>query len=272
MSISEGDRWSSIHIYCHHKAAQDDLLVRISDALDNGAHPWFFVRYWLGGPHIRLRVQDEAGGQIARARNICRDFFGERTIVDLDETSFYGSIAPELREGQLDDNALPWYSSGTVLAEPYVPEAERYGGLDALPAAEEMFVESSALSARVIRMTRRPAARLVAATYIMRTVAERSGLSAKLAPYGRFWLGTRTPGVPFESVEAIVRAAREATLPSDFDRHIDGLAARLGALPPHLSEDRRRLIAASQIHMTNNRLGVPTEWEGVISNHLWGNA
>lgn len=59
-----GADWTAFHIYAHGtRATTDHLLVQASrlarEVVASGrASSWFVMRYWEGGPHIRLRLRN----------------------------------------------------------------------------------------------------------------------------------------------------------------------------------------------------------------------
>ncbi len=115
-----GDEWSYVQLFCGIGAA-DTVVTRahaLANALraDGSAGQWFFVRYDDGGYHVRVRV---------RASNV-----RERHTV----TSALHDLAAALRtEGLIT----------FMRQEPYVPEVRRYGGPDAIAAAENLFCTDS---------------------------------------------------------------------------------------------------------------------------------
>ncbi|GAA2978709.1 lantibiotic dehydratase [Actinokineospora diospyrosa] len=115
------------------RQGQDDLLrdevpalVRL--AADTGADRWFFIRYTdADGHHLRLR------------------FHGDPALL-------WSRLLPAA-------SALlaRWQEDGLVGAhrvQPYEPELERYGGIDALEAAERVFCEDSAAAIALLRLAK----------------------------------------------------------------------------------------------------------------------
>ncbi|PGP66465.1 hypothetical protein COA00_21855, partial [Bacillus cereus] len=53
--------WNSIHVFLHdsnnyHSFMEEDLNLFLQEMKKNKLiDKWFFIRYWEGGPHIRLR-------------------------------------------------------------------------------------------------------------------------------------------------------------------------------------------------------------------------
>src|SRR5690349_12865569 len=57
--------WRALHIYLHRPVEEvDAFLVRrvgplVARLLGEGRiTSWFFIRYWVDGPHVRLRLRD----------------------------------------------------------------------------------------------------------------------------------------------------------------------------------------------------------------------
>ncbi|RJO70641.1 hypothetical protein D5S18_25830 [Nocardia panacis] len=105
-------------------AHQDEVLRRFAAALPGGAQGvgprWFFVRYRdADGDHLRIRVEPDSGG------------FGRRTELAVH------AVLDSLRAERL--------CRAVVLAG-YVPELHRYGGPQAMPAAESVFHADSVLA------------------------------------------------------------------------------------------------------------------------------
>lgn len=52
------NNWQSIYIF--HRGNADEILIRfIYPYIQQWAKPWFFIHYWEGGDHIRLRLKSE---------------------------------------------------------------------------------------------------------------------------------------------------------------------------------------------------------------------
>jgi lantibiotic biosynthesis protein len=86
---------------------------------------WFFIRYWDPRPHLRVRLH----GRPDRLRN---------------------EAWPRLEEA-----LRPWLGTGevwTVQVDTYVREIERYGGPEAIEAAERFFAADSDMAASLIGM------------------------------------------------------------------------------------------------------------------------
>ncbi|MBN0048020.1 thiopeptide-type bacteriocin biosynthesis protein [Streptomyces actuosus] len=131
-----------------------------SAAPRGGEHPWFFVRYWQGGPHLRLRIaglDDEAAEGVEdllrrAVATVDAEVPAERRLTQADYAAAVGALARTGEgTGPLDPGALR--PSGVVRAA-YVPEHERYGGAGLMPLSEDLFHRSSALALGACREPR----------------------------------------------------------------------------------------------------------------------
>lgn len=127
--------WISAHIFY---SGNHDLMLQklIAPFVENNLHllvelsPWFFIRYWEGGDHIRLRLHHVKGHFLKEDLvNIAADFFKRY---------------PAQRNKQVDqDNDL--FPDNSVQFISYVPEIQRYGNVRSLSWAESYFAASSTL-------------------------------------------------------------------------------------------------------------------------------
>ncbi|HEY3712425.1 MAG TPA: lantibiotic dehydratase C-terminal domain-containing protein [Amycolatopsis sp.] len=197
--------WLSAHIFYHGNS--DELLtgavLPLFDELfaDGLLRRRFFLRHWERGPHVRVRLQVEAGqADAVRARVADRitghlaehpgpaDADPERLRASLRKLSLleHGSDAdPELRAAE-PANTLRWIG--------YVPELAKYGGPAGLAVAEDVFDVSSLLAGQVLRQVGSDNARLGIALQLL-LIAGRSlglddaGLAVFLRSYQERWQG-----------------------------------------------------------------------------------
>lgn len=262
--MAEYDGWRSLHVFCHATAEQDALALGLRAAL-GGDGEWFFVRYWLGGPHLRVRVRTSR--QEALVREVVSRQGSTPTSTPLTAAEFYERIPVSLREGHDDDAALPWYPPGTVLAQPYEPEFDRYGGREGMTRAESTFVASSRLALAVIARRSGFAARVTLAAWIMRTCIADLALADQFGRYGTFWSRSVTLP-PVQALDRVVSASALFAPPGDILDRTNDFIASLRGIPGH-DIVGRSLIVASQLHMTNNRLAIPIAWEAGLGQRLW---
>ncbi|MFV2115718.1 lantibiotic dehydratase C-terminal domain-containing protein [Micromonospora sp. LOL_025] len=144
-------RWTSLHVFYDGDldVVVTDLVAAVRTRLDaEGASAGtFFLRYWEGGPHLRIRVLPRA----AREDDV-------RAIVEHEAATFlvrcpapalltqeeYARYAPGLAaaEGMVDYERTR-RPNNSFAHVPYRPETHRYGAGASLHAAEDHFVTCS---------------------------------------------------------------------------------------------------------------------------------
>ncbi|MGH3874986.1 MAG: thiopeptide-type bacteriocin biosynthesis protein [Pseudonocardiaceae bacterium] len=177
-SSTADTRWVSVHLYYHD--ALDDLLrgaVRplvgklAARKLIDG---FFFVRYWQGGPHARLRVRlrDQAQTQLVERLIEARigRFFAchpSQTVVRAEdylraagrlaqhEFGFVGPVSgdasPDSHRHSRDETVVePLQPNNSLRYVAYVPEEDRLGGPAGVAAFEPHFMDSAAIALDVI--------------------------------------------------------------------------------------------------------------------------
>ncbi|MGI5489621.1 thiopeptide-type bacteriocin biosynthesis protein [Microtetraspora malaysiensis] len=269
MTMPAVDLWTSLHCFLHWDTEQNDAFL--TDAAgpllaglraDGLLEDWFFIRYGEGGPHVRIRaraVRDPEALQLSLA-------------------SLIGGTDLPGAEG--------WTPHGTVSEIAYEPEIERYGGVEAISVAEEVFCRSSEIVLEALSGS--SASRMNTALPLMYATAlglgldERAG-AAWLRKHAAAWrLAADTPKLP----PAVPLARSEAMLARQRDKVLgvltatratvrdgEGLAARWAATVAHadaelaeqgVASGRRLAVWASQLHMLCNRLGVQPDEERAL--------
>lgn len=157
--------WVSAHVFY-----QGDLTELLTNAvsplvhqmtLDGLAAGWFFLRYWEGGPHLRLRVLPASGHAGDAIRALIADrldrYLRERPSAGLMKHADYLRLAPifAARE-RLSSYAERLYPNNSVVFLPYRREHHRYGHGSSIEAVERHFVESSRLAVSLLAPGRPP--------------------------------------------------------------------------------------------------------------------
>ncbi|GLX48991.1 hypothetical protein Shyhy01_19410 [Streptomyces hygroscopicus subsp. hygroscopicus] len=125
-----GSEWLYAKVYCaaeRHDEILADRLPGLLAELPPEVDRWFYVRYHDDAPHLRLRFHGDPG-------------------------ALTGRLLPRITAWARDLSG-----TGTphrLVLDTYDPEAERYGGADALPAAEAFFEADSRTCLEEIRMMR----------------------------------------------------------------------------------------------------------------------
>jgi len=259
------DEWTSLHcaLHCTPETADAFLTGELAQLLEAHGADWFFIRYGEGGPHLRIRVRGAAAHLAG-------------PLADL--------------AAKLPSIAGPWPSThGDVHEVPYMPETARYGGVAALPIAEEVFVHSTRVALRAIAQTPRRAARLTTATDLAVVTAlalgpGEAGAAQWLRRHARGWQHAENVELlPAHRIHTHVNSAYSLQRES-LVRRVRHLAAAGGSLPgplgdwyrvvrdadtclraeTELDDDRRRWVWASQLHMLCNRLGIVPDEERAL--------
>jgi hypothetical protein len=164
LSAVAEDDWVSAHVF--YQGDLTELLVNgivpVARELTHGgmapqapACGWFFLRYWEGGPHVRLRVLPAPGRDRAVIEALINERLGqylrEQPSTELMRQADYAQLAPVLagRE-QMPTYAQRLYPNNSVVFLPYRREHNRYGYGASVQAVERHFVESSQLAVRLL--------------------------------------------------------------------------------------------------------------------------
>ena len=242
-----GSEWTFVKLYAPRRELQDLLCGPVADlvaerAEHGGVDRWFFLHYGDPQPHLRLRLHHAAGS-------------GAHTVA---------AVAAKL-EALLASGVLLRYAFDT-----YRPELERYGGPDAIEAAEILFHHDSR---RVLDALRSPAAG--AAGHAERAVAT-------AAPLLRAWFDTFDQAAWAAANERAARAVRDVDWA--LVRRIREL---LAAAPPADAEERAAIetlaelertgrltapaddLLASLLHLHFNRAAIPFTAEPRLFAAIW---
>lgn len=290
--------WLNYHLYYHQdlSSAIDGFVRPLVAGLlrSDGIDHFFFIRYWLGGPHIRLRLHPRPGAAapvIESVETAARDFLASRP-----STSTLGReailrfneqvLAHDAHE--LDDSIHP---DNSLLAFPFRPEIERYGGPELWRDSLDFFAVSSATALELLRAHGgEPRSRQLALAF---RVLARQALSfagdeddrVAQCRYAVDLWGGRMPRV-LDKADRVLEE-RRSTFDRLFELELDrlgagpgarvgeGAKAQLGEAARRLawsvraaSRDVRQRIGTSQLHMTANRLGLSNAEEVYLSRIL----
>ncbi|MFB6437816.1 thiopeptide-type bacteriocin biosynthesis protein [Streptomyces sp. NPDC056411] len=151
--------WVCAHVF--YDADQDVLLTRcvqplVSELEKRGViQRYFFLRYWEGGPHVRLRLLPSRDGDRAEVAEAMEHGLGAFLALspapDVVDRSRFAQVALGLAglEGRSGHDVVV-RANNTVEFLPYEREHADYGHGAALAAVERHFGESSRLALSVI--------------------------------------------------------------------------------------------------------------------------
>ena len=145
--------WSAFHLYYHEDR---DLLLRsavqplVDELLLEGQiERFFFIRYSLGGPHIRLRMEhaSDAESSQVKLKHCVSDhmsrFFAEHPSQESMDPSTIEAQNKAILETDPNETDATVHADGSWISAPFRPETTRYGGAEYLPASFDFFMVSS---------------------------------------------------------------------------------------------------------------------------------
>jgi thiopeptide-type bacteriocin biosynthesis protein len=163
--------WISVHIF--YSSNGNPLLAECVSPLVSKLRElrlisrYFFIRYWLGGPHVRLRLLPAEGVAADRVKEVVEDdlraFLARRpALYEIDRQALaplyrnmyeaeYGAEKFAALYGESGE--LPFFENNTFHYIDYEPEYDRYGGEAGVDLAERHFEVSSDLVLRLVRET-----------------------------------------------------------------------------------------------------------------------
>ncbi|MFI9173131.1 lantibiotic dehydratase C-terminal domain-containing protein [Streptomyces lincolnensis] len=165
---AEGD-WQTLHIFYtgNPRPVLTEYVKPLVDALsaDGLIVRYFFLNYWLEGPHVRLRLKPAAPEHTAEVRRRAEEaltaFLRARPslyevrsdfYVGLYNTLFDLEFTPEERRPYLaDDGSMRLRPNNSFSWETYEPEYGKYGGPAGVELAEWHFRHSSDLVIDAVR-------------------------------------------------------------------------------------------------------------------------
>lgn len=287
-----GQRWAGVHCYLHQDVAQTDRFITECVApaaqrlIGTGkAASWFFLRYWHGGPHVRVRFRDAQAPDLQEFEEHVRSWLSRQadSAQQLDEAGFrahFGSLDPE-----------QWRAHGDVVRAGYLPETDRYGGPEGLAACETVFQVSSDIAVSVLRSDDRGKVLMIGLDLLMAALSATGDQALDVVRSARRYFAswdfveeTRTDGqAAMDRAEAMRRAD-----PGQWTRRSTQIEQVVHSQPQtthgvwyrvikDLMGTLRRLEADGELmgdpmaifwsvmHMMNNRLGLSIGDERAIS-------
>ncbi|MFF9349106.1 thiopeptide-type bacteriocin biosynthesis protein [Streptomyces sp. NPDC014734] len=269
----DSHRWTSwnLHLASNAQSLLDRVVTEVVGPVA-GSHPWFFIRYWQGGPHVRLRMADLDEAALERVEDELTRRLGTAGRLAADEEPLseaaYRADATRFAASErgVDRNVQGLRAPGVHRAV-YEPESERYGGAHLMPSTEELFQLSSELVLALMPHISTPASRSVialratiAAAAALGDTREQAAFYANSTAAWRAWAAES--GCPPEQIDALCRVegGTAPTRTTDPEQHgpfqgwhtaLAGLAGEISRTTPvHPGQ-----ILFSHVHMFHNRLG-----------------
>ncbi|MFZ7741516.1 thiopeptide-type bacteriocin biosynthesis protein [Bacillus velezensis] len=308
MSLKQN--WTSIHIFLHDKDSYDHFIqvdffpfvesLKKSSLIDK----WFFIRYWEGGPHIRLRLLNLKCNK-NKIRNDLKKIVSEykkfKGIPQLTAEEYYKNHKFDGKK--LDYKILPFYTNHSVELIDYKPEYRRYGGAKAIHISENLFHHSSEMVSKIISGKLEFNKLLIIAIDLMYITAKSLGIQniqTFFSVYAEFWktyidnlkqfneliivlkqkqgnyIKNRIELCDTDSLENIsgIYASWQQQLRISYNELLQMDADLISPISGNnvdgdiAQQEAIHSIAISIIHMTNNRLGITPSFEFILGSLL----
>ena len=300
-------RWHSLHV--HRYVDQDAFLAQalapaVGKLVASGMLArFFFLRYWQGGSHIRVRLylpDDAAADAVEQLTADLLAYFAEHPGADGGRERERLAQAQPLLAGLEDERQLELRPADSVWPAEYAPETAKYGGREGVRIAEDCFHASSETAlAALPALVAAPARRLGHAFACMVRSLHAVGMSpaemaAFFAHYCMYWApyvfdrfldawpdllarqaaALRARAELLTSAEAgsepFAAAVRRAW--TTVHAHAERILPEVALAGPDAPDDRRaRVVLTGYLHTHNNRLGLIPEQEaflGFLGHHV----
>ncbi|WP_096437924.1 thiopeptide-type bacteriocin biosynthesis protein [Alteribacter populi] len=271
--------WTSKHIFIHDYELIDDYLKEILLPLAEKelTNEYFFIRYWDGGPHVRLRYKNnEDNIHFERQLHSLLDQFKERHL-DWVFKSIVDDERVRKTEGEGTGVTYPNFSIQSIN---YFPEFERYGGESVMNISEEIFVISSKFASNIIRNIPRNKRYAIGYDLMFECgkLAEEMGLidnrSDFFYEYNLIWKNFHNQPEHKELASFLYQRAKSMEVKGPlkpYKPYLTLLKEKISNIVQNQSAYKKKdvyFILISHIHMLNNRLGVSPDREYIFSKIL----
>jgi Lantibiotic biosynthesis dehydratase C-term len=266
-------RWNTWHLHLDTPAvtAADRVLLRVIEpVVTQWNRPWFFLRYWQGGPHLRLRIADLTEDEAARVETTLQELLAQHGVPAageeiVDPDAYADQAGRHARGETVENRTVHTLRPLGVYPQSYAPEFERYGGRSVMAASEHLFQQSSELVCAAVAHGPSLAARRGIARHLTRAAAMTLGSEIDQAVFYAIgqhsWTAwARSYGFADSTIDAVTDRAR--AIPRD-DTDLPGWAAgwqdQVSGLVNHLEAHGNPIpgaVVSSHVHMTHNRLGL----------------
>ncbi|MGO8220646.1 lantibiotic dehydratase C-terminal domain-containing protein [Rhizobium ruizarguesonis] len=293
--ISAETHWVSVHAYT--QTDQDALLLEFlsEPSIFVAGRPFFYIRHWLGGAHVRIRLATLPGDPknfelrlVDALASWLRKRGGPERISEVsDEIKALAAL-----EG-IDLAAHAWPATERAATNvPYERETQKFGGVAATVAAERYFHQNSLLVLNWLRNVPTFRRRLVLAARAAFVTAAAFDIPVAKFPsffyYQAVTWGRYLGPDPKAHIQAfrVAHAKQKPVLDKLWDLFSRDLTCGLPSLYEQMADLRAsithcggaaaRFAAAPQefyyplvfLHLTNNRLGIPPAYESYIGSLL----
>ena len=294
-----GQQWISCHLYYHedlNRVVRGFVQPAVALLAAVQIDAFFFVRYSLGGPHLRLRLRPLPGCRdevLTAVKQFAQEFLARAPSTKSLDEEIVRRTTDSILSFDPNETDASIYPDNSFAFRPFRPEVERYGGPRRLQASLDFFVLSSVTAVEFL-MSHGEEPRSVQLEHALRLLLQQAaGFAADgtelldLLRYGMDSWGGGGPPKVLEKADKVFALQTDAFLQlfrtrlSDVrsswaegeraSRAVDFLilgAARLSAVLSGDDRAARARIGGSQLHMTATRLGIGNAEEVYISRLL----
>jgi thiopeptide-type bacteriocin biosynthesis protein len=294
--------WISAHVFYSDgldRPLTETVRPLVSELIeDRLVRAYFYLRYWDGGPHLRLRLLPARARTHDQVREIvathCETYLRRYpSTTPVDATEYAASARRLARRERLPSYAETPYPNNSVQFIAYRPEHDRYGTGDCLNAVEEHFADSSQIALALVSAGATPAARETAgfcaamlamllrphgarvgaapAAHYLHDLAERyASQRDRLLNLGeamrRLASGTDAAASGTDAAASGTDAAASGRVPASgaLAAWRDSIATLYDALAPHRELVNVDAVVDTCVHLFCNRLGVSLTEEDYI--------
>lgn len=245
---------------------------------------FFFIRYELGGPHVRLRLRTvaEAAAAEKTVAEAAEDFFARWPSTRPQAAELVQRRTREIMAADPSEMDATPYSDNSFRIVPFVPETDRYGGPELIGASLDFFALSSVRALGFAHASgAEPRSRQL--PWVLRALAEQALGFARSEPELLHLLhyaaaGEKHPLAPFaargdrafeEQPEAFRHLLQETVALGTGETTALEEARWLTDRIHHAAPPVRERILKSHMHMTANRLGIRNPEEAFLCQILW---
>ncbi|HDD0571703.1 TPA: hypothetical protein PD805_002643 [Staphylococcus aureus] len=254
-------KWSSLHIFYYGNI--DKLLTKCilklykNKYIDN----FFFIRYWNGGPHIRLRVAEKNYNQILEIKKRITDYLNcYPSTAQLSKEEYTLKSTKFSKKENI--KPLPLQENNTILEIPYYPEMNKYIDEHTLFLSEMIFSISSVYALDILNITNKKGElyyiSMQHTMYMLKYFIKDNTLLDKfLETYFKYWCS-------FSEIKSIKIPKISTLVEKDFSKY----NSYFDILKQKHDYNELQGLLFNYIHLFNNRLGINTKEETFLAQCL----
>lgn len=279
--------WKALHLFIHDISFHNLFLVEyLKPEIERMEQTsllkqYFYISYWQGGNHIRFRYKSNRPKQVESGVKACFTAFQScyKPVNVLSEADYYNLYYNN--NEQVKD--LTWVDDRTVRAMDYEPEFQRYGGSDCMVHNEVLFAISSRYALQIRKDVGSSMLRRIIGALDMFTIALRclQDPMAFLVSYRTYWaeVAPSKNSIAISAMELAVKYKERYkkliqngyAFYFEWDNVLQKEMLEICRVQTTYfdAESARAMIMSSQIHMTNNRLGIFPQMEAFLADVLY---